>query len=90
MGAATPLCYSAHIPPPANQVDENPENSLRRKQESQCGILKKKTPALGTSQAGAACDVVGTRSKIASENANTTFPQRKTIAPHKKETRTSE
>ena len=87
MGVATPLCHGAHLPSPANRVDENPKSRLRRKQESNCGILEKKTPALGASQAGAACVVVDNRSKIASENTNNTILRREAIVPCKKETR---
>jgi hypothetical protein len=52
MGAATPLRYNAHIRSPANRINLNPKSRLRRKQESNCGILEKRTPAQGKQTAG--------------------------------------
>jgi hypothetical protein len=57
MSAATPRYYDAHFHSPANRVGQNTKSRLRRKQESNCGALENNTPAVGASQAGAACVV---------------------------------
>ena len=65
MSAVTPPDHGAHLASPATRVDANAKRRLRRKQERDCGILENKTPA--KRPAGAACDVVDTRSDIASK-----------------------
>ena len=71
MSAVTPPDHGAHLASPAIRVDANAKRRLRRKQERDCGILENKTPA--KRPAGAACDVVDTRSDIASKRNNITL-----------------
>ena len=86
MSAAIPPDHGAHLAPPTTRVDDDPKKHLRRKREPNCVISKNKTPAERT--AGAACDVVDTRSDIASKKLYSIFPtQEKALAKKQPETR---